>query len=457
MKPATRKNITSGNLFKGILLFAFPLLISTLVQNLFTSIDTIVVGNFANSLAVAAIGATTNVTSLLVNCFVAMSGSANILVARAVGANDGDKVKRSVDTALTFAAVVGLILVVCATALTIPVLHLLKCPEECFDSAVLYLRIYMCGTPFVLLYNFSAAIIRAEGDSARPLTYVMISGVLNVICNVLLCLVLPNKVAAVAIATVLSQVVSAFLALRRLLTKKDGFCRLCLKTLRFHGKTLLEILRFGVPLALSNVIYPLAGLQIQPAINSYGAAALAGQTSAQQINALISSFHGAFSSTCLTFASQNIGARNRKRVEKSIMICTSCGFLCGLILGLLCTFIIPDQLMNLYVPGDADAIFYGKTFMKYVCAFAGVNALNSCIGAALQAFGYPTFTTLNSLISVLGFRIVWMNFVYVLKPNIDRLFVCFTISWWLVFVMGSSLFIHAYRQYRKKEILSASP
>ena len=208
--------------------YAIPLFLSALIQTLFTAADTAVVGNFADSIAVASIGAGNPVISLLVNSFVAFGSGASIIISREIGADDRDAVKKSVDTAMIFAVVLGVVLAVFAEVLAVPILNRMDCPEECFDSAVLYMKLYMLGTPFMMVYNFAAAIIRAEGDSSRPLMYIIISGVVNVVTNVLLCLVLPNKVAAVAIATVLSQIVSATLSVTRLMTKKDGICRLSL-------------------------------------------------------------------------------------------------------------------------------------------------------------------------------------------------------------------------------------
>ena len=453
LKQKQGRNITSGNLFKGIVSYAIPLFLSALIQTLFTAADTAVVGNFADSIAVASIGAGNPVISLLVNSFVAFGSGASIIISREIGAGDRDAVKKSVDTAMIFAVVLGIVITVFAEVLAVPILSMMDCPEECFDSAVLYMKIYMLGTPFMMLYNFSAAIIRAEGDSTRPLVYIIISGTVNVVTNVLLCLVLPNKVAAVAIATVLSQVVSSTLSLTRLMTKKDGFCRLSIRTLCFHGKSMGEIVRYGIPLAVATVVYPLANMQIQPAINSYGAANLAGCTAATNLDGLTNCLHSAFGATCVTFVSQNIGAKNRSRVEKTIFICTACSILSGLVLGAGATYGFGKQLLGLFLPGEIESIEYGFKRMQYVNAFMWISAINGCIGGALQAFGYPTFSTLNGLVSVLGFRILWMNVFYVRNPNIDMLYVCYTISWSINLLINLTLFFFVFRKYRRREKL----
>lgn len=449
------KNITSGNLFLGIVQFAIPIFLSSLIQTLFTAADTAVVGNFTagDPTAVASIGAANPVISLLINGFVALGGGSTIVIARAVGAQDQDKVSKAVNTSLIFAALFGLILTIFAMLLSVPVLNVMNCPESCFDSAVLYMRLYMLGTPMSMIYNFGAGIIRAEGDSARPLVYIIISGAVNVLTNVVLCLVLPNKVAAVAIATVLSNVISAILVMHRLITKKDGLCRFSFKNWAFHWKSLGEILRFGIPMVITSSLYPIANLQINPVINSYGPENIAGVAAANNIDGLCNSLQAGFNSTCVTFVSQNIGAHNRKRVNKTIIICLICSVSSGLTLGSLATHVFSEQLLGLFVPGNAEAIRCGQIRMNYVTGFMWISALNGCVFAAVQAFGYPTFGTLNNIFSVLVFRIIWMNFIYVLNPSLDLLYLCFTVSWSLTAVLGTAFLIYAYNKYRKKENL----
>ena len=445
--------ITSGKLFPAVIRFAIPLFISTLVQALFSAADTAVVGNFTagDGNAVASIGAANPVISLLINGFIALSTGASIIIAHTIGADDRAKLKKTVDTAIIFSFTFGVILTVAALVLAVPVLRFMDCPESCFDSAVLYLRIYMLGTPAVMVYNFAGAIIRAEGDSTRPLLYIIVSGIVNVVTNVLLCLILEDKVLAVAVATILSQFVSAVLVMARLICNTCSPCHFSLRNFRFDWKALGSILRYGIPLSIASAIYPIANLQIQPAINSYGPANLAGNTASCNIDSLTNALYASFTSTCLTFMSQNIGAHNSKRVVRTFCLCTICAVLSGLICGVVsCRF--SDELFNLFIPGNAEAIYYGKKRMQYVTAFMWLGALNGSLSSAVQAFGYPTMSTLNSVISVLVFRIIWMNFVYNRAPSIDRLYVCYTISWSIIGVVYVILFIYACIKYRRSEL-----
>lgn len=451
VKQNRGKNITSGNLFVGILQFAIPLFLSTLVQNMFTAADMAIVGNFAGGGAVAAIGASTPVILLLIGGFIAFATGTSVVVAKYVGARDAENIKKTVDTAVLFAGAFGLALMLGAMLLSVPVLKLMESPAECFDDAVLYLRIYMVGVPANMIYNFSAAIIRAEGDSTRPLVYIMISGIVNVVTNMLLCLVLPNKVAAVAIATVLSQFISASLALTRLMRKKDGFCTFSLKNVVFKFRSLGEILRYGIPLAVASAIYPIANLQIQPAINSFGAANLAGVTAANSIDSLSGALQGAFSSTCVTFMAQNIGAHNKKRTLQAFGLCGLCSMLSGLILGNLCGRVFSKELLGLYLPDYPEAIAWGQQKLLYTTANNWLVAIVGWISASLQALGYPAFTTVNNLVCVLGFRIIWMNFVYPLNPVVEVLYTCYIVSWSLTTVFGCVVLSVAFKKYKRKE------
>lgn len=444
---------STGRLFVEILKFTIPLFLSTVMQNLFTAADTLVAGNFADGLAVASIGGSTPVINLLINCFVSFATGAGIIVARAIGSRDTVKVKESVDTAIVFSLLLGAVLTVAALILSEPALKIMKCPEECFDGAVLYMNIYMLGTPALMLYNFASAIIRAEGDSTRPLIYIMIAGVVNVAIKIVLCLLLPNKVAAVAVATVLGQILSASLVLGRLMRKKDGLCRFSIRGITFRGRALGEIFKFGIPLSVAAAIYPIANLQIQPAINSYGAANLAGITAANTIDTMTNALSNSFSTTCVTFMSQSIGAHNRERVKKTIVLCGVSTIITGLIIGQLTAKVFSEELLGLFLPDFPEAIWYGQKKMQYTTAFYWLSATLAWLGSAVQAYGYPTTTTVNNLVSVLGFRIVWMNFVYNKAPSIDMLYVCYTISWGLICLVNIGMFIYASRKYKQKEDL----
>ena len=226
-------NLTEDQLFPAILRFAWPLIVGSMMQILFNAIDIMVLGNMADSLAVASVGATSQITALIVNTFIGLSSGTGIVLARFLGARDKKQVQNTVETALLTATFFGFFIILLGLFLAPSLLRLIKCPDDCFGGAMLYLRIYFFAAPFVLIYNFGSQIIRATGDTKRPLYYIVVAGLVNVVLNVVLCLVLPQKVAAVAIATFASQVLSALLVMLRLL-RIEGDCRVSLRRMRFH-------------------------------------------------------------------------------------------------------------------------------------------------------------------------------------------------------------------------------
>ena len=448
---SNKEYITKGPLLKSIIRFAIPIMIASIVQNLFHSADMIILGNMADSIAVASVGATANIISLVVQGFIALAFGTSVLLAQAIGAKEEARIKKIVDTSIYFSLACGIFVALMGNIVAIPLLRALGCPENCFDGAVVYLRIYMCGAPALLVYNFGAAIIRAEGDSKRPLMHAIISGLVNVGLNIILCSIMKEKVAAVAISTITSQMIGAFLVIHRL-THKDGNCSFAFKNSSFSFPDLASMLRFAIPSALTHMMYPIATLQITSTINSFGAECVAGGSAATNIEVLTSSVFGAFSTALITFMSQNIGAENRKRVEGSIIRCAILAVAIASI-GPIIYFFFGEEVLSLYVPGDELAIYYGMKRLKYVLAFQMIAALNGVFAASIQAFGHPFLSTIESVITVLAFRIFWMNFIYPHYETIDALLFCFTCSWILHLILISATFAFAFTRYRRHAIL----
>ena len=446
-----KEYITQGPLLKSIVRFAIPIMIATIIQNLFHSADMVILGNMADSIAVASVGATSNIISLVVQGFIALSFGTSVLLAQAIGAKDENRIKKIVDTSIYFSLACGIFVALIGNIVSVPLLRALGCPQDCFDDAVIYLRIYMCGAPALLVYNFGAAILRAEGDSRRPLMHAIISGTVNVGLNIILCFVMTEKVAAVAISTVVSQIIGAFLVIHRL-THKDGNCSFTFKSPFFSFHDLASMLRFAIPSALTQMMYPIATLQITSTINSFGSECVAGGSAATNIEILTSSLFSAFATALITFMSQNIGADNRKRVEGAILRCAILSVAIASV-GPIIYFFFGEEVLSLYVPGDELAIFYGMKRLQYVLAFQMISALNGIFGSAIQAFGHPFLSTIESVITVLAFRVFWMNFIYPHYETIDALLFCFTCSWILHLILISATFVFAFTGYRRRAIL----
>ena len=442
-----RTDILNGRLLPSIVKFAIPLMIGSIVQILFNAVDIVVLGNMADTNAVASVGVTGAVTSLLINAFIGFSTGTNIILARFLGAKDEHNVRKTVDTSILSAAVIGTLIGVLGLFVSPLLLKMIDCPTECWDGAVLYLRIYLCATPAILVYNFGAAIIRVSGDTKRPLYYIIASGLLNVILNFILCLVLEQKVAAVAIATLSSQVLSATLVLIHL-CRMSGICRMNLKRMVFDMQTLKRIVRFGFPSAITQSLYCIPNLQIQSAINSFGPAAITGNTSAASIEGMISCVHNGFSATAMTFVGQNLGAGNEKRVKQSILYCFLINLIAATVIGLTATT-LGNQLLAIYIPDDPAAVAYGMVRMRHISLFLGVGAINSLLASCMNAFGYPISQTVCSVASILGLRMVWMIFLFPLFPSIEMLYFCYTVSWFLQLILLASAFVIVYRKFKR--------
>ena len=448
---AKKIDATSGSLVKQIFVYTIPLILSTIMQNLFTIADKAIAGQMAGSVAVASIGATAVVTNLVLNGVIGLSTGTSIILARYVGQKDKEKMRKTIDTSIATSLIFGLIVAVVGFFFAPMILKAVDCPKKCFEDAVTYLRIYLGAAPAFLCYNYASAILRTLGDTKRPLYYITVAGVVNIVLNLILCMILEKKVLAVAIATVVAKLVSTFLILRNL-THIEGDVKLNLFHMRFHFPTFTQILRFGIPTSISNLILPLANLQITSGINSYGVDAVAGNSAASSLHNIAGAFSGGFGIAATTFIGQNLGAKNKPRVIKSfwtllwlnvaisgsigLLMCLGGRFFLGLVLG----------------AGESAAIDFGMSRMLHVTLFTFVNAVNVVISHAFQAFGYPLFSSISNIFFTLGLRVIWMQFVYPLKPTFDNIMLCFTVSWILNMLLYTAFFTFIFTRYVKKDI-----
>lgn len=434
------KNIdaTTGVLWKKIILYTIPIILGAVVQNCFNAVDLIVLGNLADSTAVAAIGATTSITYLLVNSFIGIATGAQLILSRMFGARDNSGIKKTTGTSLITAAILGLLIIAIGIPFSPAFLTWTNCPENCLNGAVIYIRIYILSAPAILLYNFGASILRAAGDSQRPLYYIIISGLVNVVLNVLLCLILPNKVVAVAVATAFSQIVGAALTLRRL-SIMEGAGRITLSELHFDRKTFGSIMALGLPIALNSALYPFSNLQIQSAINSFGVSAIAGNSASASIEGIFNSVPTSFGATTAVFVGQNLGAGKPKRAKQVITQCLAIGCGIGIVLGIT-IYSTSDFWLSLFLPDDPAGIEYGRIRMFFVLLFMSVCCARDVYGSGLQGCGHVMFTTFTSIIGVFGFRLLWMWFIYPHFSTFPMLMACFLISWTLVLISNMTGF-----------------
>lgn len=438
---------TRGAMVPQIILFAIPLILTTLIQTLFNAVDIAILGNMADTRAVAAVGATTTIVHLIIDAFVGISSGAKIVLSRLVGKNDEEELHRTIDTSIILAIGFGIIISITGIVFSPFFMRWVDCPTECFDDAVIYLRIYLASAPAILLYNYGSAVMTSAGDTRRPLYFAVASGLLNVILNIVLCFVLPNKVVAVAIATAASQVLSAVLVMIRL-CHLDGIMRVRIRRIRFHFKSCIQLLRFGIPLSLQTLIYPLANLQIASAINSHGVACMAGNSAASTVEQMTAAFRNAFTASTATFIGQNLGAGKPDRVRKSLWYNLGLALLINTAVSLAVLF-TNEYWIHIFLKDDLSAVEYALTrndMLMVALPFAVVNAV---LGAAIQAFGYPICSTINSVVWVLGFRAVWMEFVYPPHPTYANLILCFAVSWGFTMICNIVIFSIVYMRYKK--------
>jgi len=453
-----RIDATQGNLFRLIIRYAIPLVLSTLIQHCFNAVDLIVLGNMADSTAVASVGATTAIVSLLVNTFVGISSGAKIILARQFGARDTRAITKTVNTVILTALGIGILITAFGIPFSPQLLHVTDCPDDCLTGAGLYLSIYLAAAPAILLYNFGAAILTSSGDSQRPMIYIIVSGLVNVILNIVLCLILPQKlsVIAVAIATATSQVVAAALVLHRLCTM-EGEARLVIQKIRFHWRAFKQIMAQGIPLALSTALYPLANLQIQSAINAHGVAAVAGNSAATTLEGLAcGSINAPMSSTTTVFMGQNIGANKPDRVKQSFWKCLAISVTACTVLGTV-MYLTAEFWLSFFLPGDAEAISFGKTRMFFVILFYGIAAANGVLSHGIQSFGHASYSAIASVCCVFGFRMIWMWFIYPYFENtpysFDMLMCCFLVSWTILLFFNIFGFLYFRRKFYKQIVL----
>ena len=435
-------DMLQGNLLRSIVVFSVPLLFVGLIQNLFNAVDIMVLGYLADTNAVAAVGATGTIIHLLVNISFGVSNGAKIILARLMGEGEAEKTQRTVYTSVVTAVGLGILSAVAGVTLAPIFLRLTQCPAEIFDDAVLYIRLYFAVSPAIMLYNFGSNILQVSGDSQRPLYYMIASGILNVVLNIVLCLIMPQKVAAVAIATAASQVLGALLVMNRI-CRMEGDCKFRIKGSKWSTPIFGKLLSNGIPIGLSNSLYSLANLQIQSAINSFGPSAIAGNSATTSLETIQASITATpWSTAAGVFVGKNLGADNKERVRRSFVYCALISAISSAVLSLLQMMFAPS-LISLYV-SDSEAIAYGQIRMMFTTAPYVIAAINGILTGVIQSFGYSIFTTVNSIMSVLVFRIIWMNTVYPQSPTFYTLMFCFLISWCLVLVVNVIFFIYVY-------------
>lgn len=451
-KTKYEMDMCSGSILKKMLMFAVPLMFSSILQLLFNAADIVVVGRFAGDNSLAAVGSTSSLINLLVNLFVGLSVGANVLIAHYYGAKEMDDLKKAVHTVITISLISGLIMTVVGVVCARQFLIWMDTPDKVLDLATTYLKIYFMGMVANMVYNFGAAILRAVGDTKRPLYYLVVAGVVNVVLNLIFVIKFDMDVAGVALATVISQCISAILVIRCLI-KETGGIHLDLRCLCIHKGNLIKILQVGVPAGFQGMLFSLSNVVIQSAVNGFGETVVAGNSAAANIEGFVYVAMNAFHQAAISFTSQNVGAGRYDRINKILYIAQIYVFMVGLGLSTL-VIILGEPLLGLYTnsPAVVDA---GLIRLKYIVSLYFLCGMMDTMVGSLRGLGYAIMPMIVSLIGACGLRLIWIATVFQMPEfhSIEMIYITYPVSWFLTFMTHVMCFAIVRRKLPKEAIV----
>ncbi|MCM1145515.1 MAG: MATE family efflux transporter [Blautia sp.] len=442
-------DMCNGPILGKILLFALPLMCSSILQLLFNAADVIVVGRFAGDNSLAAVGSNTSLINLLTNFFLGLSVGANVLVARFFGAKQQKDLTETVHTAMLLSIYSGIALTVIGCIGAKQILIWMQTPEDVLPLAVLYLRIYFLGMTATMLYNFGSAIMRAVGDTRRPLYYLSIAGVINVLLNLFFVITLQMDVAGVAAATVISQCISAFLIVR-CMVKQQGGVHLELSGLRIDGDKLKRIVQIGLPASFQGILFSFSNVIIQSSVNSFGAIVVAGNSAAANIEGFVYVSMNAFHQAAISFTGQNIGAAKYERVNKILYLSELCVIVVGTVFGNLAAF-FGRPLLGMYTPNPV-VVEAGMKRMNIICRLYALCGMMDVMVGSLRGIGYSIMPMIVSLIGACGLRLLWIFTLFRIESfhTTTSLYLTYPASWVITFVAHVICFIIVRRKLARR-------
>lgn len=449
MASATKKNIDmiNGPLLKKLIVFSVPLILSGVLQLLFNAADVVVVGQFAGTESFAGVGSTGSLVNLITNLTIGLAVGANVVMARAIGAQSREKASKIVHTSVIVAVAGGVIVALIGYFMSATFLTLMKTDPEVIDKATLYLEIYFLGSPASVLYNFGASLLRAKGATKRPLYFLIIAGVINVVLNLFFVIVLNMDVAGVAVATVISQAVSAVLVVICLIKDKD-YCKMSFRKLRVHGKEFIEILRVGLPAGVYSSLFSLSNVIIQSAVNGFGKAVMAGNSAGSNLEGFVYISMNAFYNAAITFTGQNYGARKYERIKRVFLDCLLLVTVVGAVLGVV--FLLFSRfLSSLYSP-DPEVINYSITRLKVDLPLYFTCGVMEVLVGVLRGMGYSIVPMIISFLGACVFRIVWVFTVFETWHFLWVLYVSYPVSWILTSAAHLITYLVCYRKIMRK-------
>lgn len=440
-------DMCNGTIMDKLISFSLPLMLSGILQLLFNAVDIVVVGRFTGSQALAAVGSTTALINLFINLFIGVSLGANVLAARYYAAGKQKEMSETVHTAMLFALISGCVMVLAGLFFSRGALELMDTPDDVISQAALYMKIYFMGMPFFMLYNYGAAILRAVGDTKRPLLFLVISGAANAALNLLLVIVFSVGVAGVAVATVISQCISCVMVLSCLIRTESSY-QLSLKKLRIRPAYLLQIFQVGIPAGIQSTVITFSNVLLQSSVNSFGSTAMAGYTAANNIFGFLYTSINSVSQACMSFTSQNYGAGKKKRMDLVLRDCLILTVVIGLLMGG-GAYLFGPELLHIYTSDEA-VIACGMEILLYTTVTYFLCGIMDLIPGALRGMGRSAVPMLLSVIGTVGTRIIWIYLIFPAHRSLAVLFISYPVSWLATIIMQAACFFFVRRNVHSK-------
>lgn len=442
--------MTEGSIFSKILAFSVPLMATGILQLLFNAADMAVVGKYVSETALAAVGSTGSLVSLIVNFFIGLSAGAGVIMSKHFGSKDEELGSKLLHTAMPVGLISGILVAIVGALLSNTLLIAMNTPEKdnCLAMANEYLVIYFIGAPFNLVYNFGASMLRSTGDTVRPLIYLSIAGVINVIVNLVAVIVFNMGVSGVAYATITSQAVSAVLVVRAL-RKNQGFAKLSLRKLCIHKASLLEILRLGIPSGVQSSLFSVSNMVIQGTINTFGDVAMAANAAARQIEGFVYVILNSVATAAVTAVGQNYGARNYKRIRKCIIECLTFVLTLGIVSGM-AIMLFSKPLINIYTQTD-EATVIGIERLNFFLITYVLCGLMDVLNCSMRGMGFSFIPMVIVLVGTCVLRVLWIYFIFPLQPTLMNVYMSYPVSWVLTAIVGGIVLVHFIRKREREE------
>ena len=440
-------DMTSGNLFKKIITYTIPIMLTGILQLLYNAADVAVVGKFAGEEALAAVGSTGSLTSLIISLFMGLSVGSSVAYARSVGKGDLERANRVVHTSVLVSVISSIFLTVIGIIFAKDFLRLMDSPENVIDLSTLYLKIFFGGMFFNLLYNFASSVVRANGDTKRPLYILMISGIINVVLNLILVIVFHMSVAGVAIATIVSQAFSA-IAVMYILIKEEGPLNFSFSKLKMDKDVLKEMVFIGLPSGIQSAFFSISNVIVQTSVNGFGSTVVAGNSTASSLEGFVHMSMNSVYQSAINFTSQNYGAKKEKNLKKVLLYSLIIVSVIGLSLGTI--FYLLEPYLARFYTDEIEVIAYAKNRMQFVCMLYFICGIMDVLVGFLRGVGYSTIPMVVSLIGVCAFRIAWIYTVFQQQKILSSLYISYPISWTITVIVLVICILIFYPKIKKK-------